>query len=40
MAPQEELAALKAKLRAREGKPGFKANVEAIKARIAELEGK
>lgn len=34
-----ELELLKAKLKAREGKPGFSANVEAIKARIAELEG-
>ncbi len=33
-----ELEALRAKLRAREGKPGFEANVAAIKARIAELE--
>ncbi len=29
---------LKAKLKAREGKPGFAANVEAIKAEIARME--
>ncbi len=34
----EELADLKAKLKIREGKPGLAANVEAIKARIEELE--
>jgi hypothetical protein len=34
----DELANLKAKLKAREGKPGFKQNVEHLKARIAELE--
>ena len=39
MTRQEELDALKAKLRAREGKPGFSANVAALKKRIAELEG-
>ncbi len=38
MTVEEELAALRAKLKARDGKPGFKANVEAIKAKIAELE--
>jgi hypothetical protein len=38
MTREEELAALKAKLRAREGKGGLGANVAAIKARIAELE--
>lgn len=38
MTREEELEALKAKLQAREGKPGFAANVEALKARIAELE--
>jgi hypothetical protein len=32
------LDALRAKLAAREGKPGFKDNVEAIKKQIAELE--
>lgn len=39
MTREQEIADLKAKLRARKGKPGFKANVDAIKARIAELEG-
>jgi hypothetical protein len=34
----EEIAALKAKLRAREGRPGFEANTNEIRARIAELE--
>ncbi len=34
----EELADLKAKLATRENKPGLAANVEAIKARIEELE--
>ena len=29
---------LKRKLAAREGKPGYRANVEALKQRIAELE--
>ncbi len=38
MTRQEEIAALKAKLKARDGKPGFTANVEMLKARIAELE--
>lgn len=38
MSASAELAALKAKLRAREGKPGFAENVEQLKARIAELE--
>jgi hypothetical protein len=38
MSHDEELAALRAKLKAREGKGGYSANVEAIKARIAELE--
>lgn len=38
MTREEELAALKAKLRAREGRPGFKANVEEIRQRIAQLE--
>lgn len=38
MTSEQELADLKAKLRARENKAGFKANVEAIKARITELE--
>jgi len=34
----ERLADLKAKLKSREGKPGFKDNVAAIKAEIARLE--
>ena len=38
MTPEEELAALKAKLKVRQNKTGFAANVEALKARIAELE--
>lgn len=33
-----ELEELKAMLKAREGVAGYKANVEAIKKRIAELE--
>jgi hypothetical protein len=39
MAREEEIAALKAKIKARSGKPGFGANVETLKARLAELEG-
>lgn len=35
-----ELETLKAKLAARDGMPGFEANVRDIKARIAELEKK
>lgn len=38
MTGKEEIAALKAKLRKREGRPGFAANVAEIKARIAALE--
>lgn len=34
----EELETLKRKLAARENKPGMTANVEALRARIAELE--
>ena len=34
----DRLKQLKAMLRAREGKSGYKANVEAIKAEIARLE--
>ncbi len=34
----EELERLKAKLRERENKPGWKTNAEKIKARIEELE--
>lgn len=37
MTKEEELAGLRAKLKAREGKAGLAANVEAIKARIREL---
>jgi len=37
--PEEELEALKAKLKAREGKGGFAQNIEHLKQRIAELEG-
>ena len=33
-----ELGILKRKLAAREGKPGFKANSEELRAKIAELE--
>ena len=33
-----ELERLRAKLRAREGRPGFEKNCEEIRARIAELE--
>lgn len=35
----DRIDTLKAKLKAREGKPGFKANVEMIKAQLAALEG-
>jgi len=38
MTRDEELVSLKAKLKAREGKPGYALNVIALKARIAELE--
>jgi hypothetical protein len=41
MTPDEitaEIARLKAMLQARDGKAGFKANVAAIRKRIAELE--
>lgn len=38
MSPADELAALKAKLKARRDRPGFAANVAAIEARIAILE--
>jgi hypothetical protein len=40
MAHEEEIAALKAKVKAREGRAGFAENVAALKARIAELEAK
>ena len=38
MTREEEIAALKAKIRAREGKTGFAQNVADLKARLAELE--
>jgi hypothetical protein len=38
MTPQEELKLRKEQLRNRQGKAGYAANVEALKARIAELE--
>jgi len=38
MTKEEELAALRAKLKAREGKQGYKQNVADIRKRIAELE--
>jgi len=38
MTRDEEIAALEARLKAREGRPGFKANVEAIRKRLAELK--
>jgi hypothetical protein len=38
MTPEEELALRKEQLRRRQGKPGYSANVDALKARIAELE--
>lgn len=40
MSIDEELASLRAKLKARDGKPGFKANAAAIRDRIAELEAR
>lgn len=39
MTPQEELAELKRKLKAREGKQGYQGSVAELKKRIAELEG-
>lgn len=38
MTPEEELELRRKQLSSRENKPGFKANVEALKRRIAELE--
>lgn len=38
MANEERIAALKAKLAARENRPGFKANVDELKALVARLE--
>lgn len=40
MSIESDIAELRAKLRAREGKPGFKGNAEAIRQRIAELEAR
>lgn len=37
-AAQARIAALEAKLAAREGKPGFASNVDAIKAEIVRLQ--
>jgi hypothetical protein len=38
MTREEEIAALRLKLKQREGRQGYKANCEAIRAKIAELE--
>jgi len=38
MADTPEIAALKAKIRARQNQPGFAQNVADLKARLAELE--
>lgn len=38
MTIEQQIAAIAAKIRAREGNAGFKANVEALKTRKAELE--
>lgn len=38
MTRDEEIAALEAKLKTREGRPGFKANADALKARIERLK--
>ncbi len=38
MTPTEELDALRAKVKAREGKAGFGENIRQMKERIAELE--
>lgn len=38
MTPAEEVSALRAKLKSREGKAGFGENKRQIEARIAELE--
>lgn len=40
LSKDQELAALREKLAAREGRPGLSENVAAIKARIAELEAR
>lgn len=39
MSRDQEIALLREKLAAREGRPGFAENVREIKRRIAELEG-
>jgi hypothetical protein len=39
MTRDEEIAALEAKWEARKGRPGFKANADAIRQRIARLKG-
>lgn len=36
----DDLVRLRALLKVREGKPGFKANAEEIRNRIAQLEGR
>lgn len=38
MTHEEEIAALEAKLKLREGRPGFQANADAIRARIDRLK--
>lgn len=38
MTPEEELADLRTKLKARLDKPGLAVNIAALQARIAELE--
>lgn len=38
MTRDQELADLKAKLKARQGRPGYAANVKALEERIAEME--
>lgn len=38
MTREEQIADVKAKIRAREGKGGYAKNVEALKAKLAELE--
>ena len=38
MTREQEIAALKAKIAARDNKSGFKQNLDALRARLAELE--
>ena len=38
MTPAAELDALRAKMKAREGKAGFEENLRQMRARVAELE--